>query len=421
MKIFWITNIPIGRIASEMFNKPMGGLWMDAMLVQLKKVEGISFSIATTTPTKKTVCKEYDGNTYYLLPGGHAVYYNRPEKEAMAEWRSIFEKEKPDVLQIWGTEYSHAIPALKVAKSLEIPSVVYIQGVMSAIARYADGVVSMPTRLRYITLRDLYRGQLWLTQNGWFKKRARVEKQILSLSGNIVVENNWAEWMCKSVNPDLGVFRIPLNINETFFSKEWRIDNIERHSIVCNASGTAYKGLHILLEALVLVKKQYPDVKLYVPGGSVIVKGIKQRQSKPGYWSYVTDKIKKLALEDNIVFTGYLTPLQLSERLEKANVFVLCSSIENHSSSLKEAMAVGTPSVASQVGGVLEYLDSGVNGLSYRYDEYECLAGAILSLIGNDDLCCKISQNSRIKAREHTNDVINDLIVSMYKNLRCKS
>lgn len=419
MKVFWITNIPIGRIAVELFNKPMGGLWMDAMLVQLRKTGKVDFAIATTTPTKETILKEYDGINYYLLPGGHAVYYKRPETEAKAEWKSIFENEKPDVLQIWGTEYSHAVPALKVAKEMGIPSVVYIQGVMSAIEKYADGLVKTSTRLRYITLRDLYRNQLWLTQDGWFKKRAKVEKQILELSGNIVVENNWAEWMCKAVNPGLGVFKIPLNINEVFFEKKWDVEKMEPHTIICNASGTAYKGLHVLLRALVLIKREFPDVKLYVPGGTVIVKSIKQRQSKPGYWSYVTDMIKRLDLTSNVVFTGYLTPSQLAERLSKTNVFVLCSSVENHSSSLKEAMAVGTPSIASQVGGVMEYLENDVNGYSYRYGEYECLAGYIQMLFSDHEKCIELSNASKIKLREFSNDSINKLVLSMYESL-CK-
>lgn len=418
MKVFWITNIPIGRIAVELFNKPMGGLWMDAMLVQLRKTGKVEFAIATTTPTKETIQKEYDGINYYLLPGGHAVYYKRPESEAMAEWKSIFEKEKPDVLQIWGTEYSHAVPALKVAKEMGIPSVVYIQGVMSAIEKYADGLVKTSTRMRYITLRDLYRNQLWLNQNGWFKKRAKVEKQILELSGNIVVENNWAEWMCKAVNPGLGVFKIPLNINEVFFEKKWDVEKMEPHSIICNASGTAYKGLHVLLDALVLVKKECPDVKLYVPGGSCIVKGIKQRQSKPGYWSFITDKIKKLGLEKNVIFTGYQTPVQLADRLAKSNVFALCSSVENHSSSLKEAMAVGTPVVASQVGGVTEYLEEGLNGCSYRYGEYECMAGAIKMLFADKEQCLQLSNAARKTMRECSNDDINGMILSMYELLK---
>ena len=35
MNILWITNIPIGNLV-EFKTKPMGGLWMDALLKQLK-------------------------------------------------------------------------------------------------------------------------------------------------------------------------------------------------------------------------------------------------------------------------------------------------------------------------------------------------------------------------------------------------
>lgn len=145
--------------------------------------------------------------------------------------------------------------------------------------------------------------------------------------------------------------------------------------------------------------------------------GIKQRQNKPGYYSYVTDRIKKLHLEDSIVFTGYQTPAQLAERLSKANVFVLCSSVENHSSSLKEAMAIGVPSIASQVGGVTEYLENGKNGFSYRYGEYECLAGGIVRLFREKELCQMVSKTAREKAREYSNDDINRLVLSMYESL----
>ena len=59
----------------------------------------------------------------------------------------------------------------------------------------------------------------------------------------------------------------------------------------------------------------------------------------------------------------------------KTRVFVLSSSIENHASSLKEAMMVGTPSIATFVGGVPEYVRHGENGFLYRFEEYEIMAG----------------------------------------------
>ena len=67
--------------------------------------------------------------------------YNRNTDEARLEWENIMFTESIDFVLVWGTEYSHAIPALEAAKSLNIPSVIYIQGIMKAIARFADGLI----------------------------------------------------------------------------------------------------------------------------------------------------------------------------------------------------------------------------------------------------------------------------------------
>ena len=57
-----------------------------------------------------------------------------------------------------------------------------------------------------------------------------------------------------------------------------------------------------------------------------------------------------------------LSEEKLAEQYAKTRVFVLSSSIENHASLLKEAMLVGTPSIATFAGGVPEYMRNGENG-----------------------------------------------------------
>jgi len=417
MNVLWITNIPIGDISKEMFSKPMGGLWMDALLFQLKGSDAIHHVIITTIDTNFTIEKEYKGTKYYLLPGGNPVSYKRDDNEARNEWTNIINKESIDFILVWGTEYSHAIPALEVAKKLNVPSVIYIQGIMKAISRFADGLVPFSKIFRYTTLRDIYRGQIWAHQDKWFAKHAIVEDRLIKLSDGVIVENNWAEIFCKSINPELTIYRVPLNINSVFYNEKWDYINVIPHSIISNASGPAYKGIHITLHALTLIKKKYPDVKLYIPGKSMMTGNILSRQKVPGYWNYITDFIKNHKLESNVEFTGYLTQTQLAKKLSETNVFVLSSSIENHSSSLKEAMAVGTPSVVSQVGGVSEYFVYGECGFSYRYEEYECLAGYICKLFEDTDLCAKFSATSRIKARLISEEDIASMILSMYNDL----
>ena len=414
MNALWITNIPIGDISKEMFSKPMGGLWMDALLYQLHSYCVANHVIATTISTDATIVKEYNSVKYYLLPGGNPVSYNRNTDEARLEWENIMFTESIDFVLVWGTEYSHAIPALN------IPSVIYIQGIMKAIARFADGLIPYKKMLRYTTLRDIYRGQMWAKQSKWFDNHAMVEDKLIKLSGSVIVENNWAEIFCKTINPDLTIYKIPLNINSVFYSEKWNMDKVEPHTIISNASGPAYKGIHIILHALTLVKKKYPDVKLYIPGRSMMTGNLISRQKVPGYWNYITDFIRHNKLESNVVFTGYLTQAQLAKKLSETNVFVLSSSIENHSSSLKEAMAVGTPSIASQVGGVPEYFVYEECGYSYRYEEYECLAGYICKLFEDKNLCHQYSNKSRERARLISEEEITGRIISMYKDLYSK-
>lgn len=399
MNILWITNIPIGDIVDHK-KKPMGGLWMDALLNELRLVEDYRFIIVTSDIVSDISEQSVNNITYYLIPGGTASNYKRKHDDAKNDWNYIFDKEKPDVIQVWGTEYTHALVALEEAKKRQIPSVIYIQGVMRAIYRYATAGLSASVLFRYISLRDIIRGQALTPKRHWFKKCAKAEEQLILLSNGIIVENEWAEAYYKTIKPDLEVFNAPLTINEVFYNTHWTSTKMEPHSILCNASGPAYKGLHVLLSALCIIKDRFPDVKLYIPGGSMLVDGF-ERHKKPGYYSYITDIIKKNKLNDSIIFTGYLTQQQLAQKLSEVNVFVLPSAIENHSSSLKEALAVGTPSVASMVGGIPEYIEFGENGYSYRYEDYECLADYVCKLFSDEDLCRSFSDKAQIMSAKY--------------------
>lgn len=416
MKIVWITNIPIGDVAKELNTN--SGLWMDALLDELKDKADISLVVVTSWNVTSVKKKKINGITYYLMPGGAAGSYKRNMEQAQKEWDNLFDEEKPDMLQVWGSENSHVIPALYIAKKRNIPRVIYIQGLLKSIARHADGHVSYGTMLRYITLRDIYRKQLWVRQKEWFKKRSRVEELILKLADGVIVENLWAEAFCKYINPNLAIYKIPLNISKAFSQVSWTYENMTPHTIVCNASGYAYKGLHVLIEALRIVKNRYPDVRLNIPGRNMKVgKGV-LRQKAPGYWVYINDLIKKYNLEDNIRFTGHLNQNELADMLSKSNVFVLCSAIENHSSSLKEAMSVGTPAIAAMVGGVSEYFESMKCGFLYRYEEVECLAGYIMDLFESEERCKSFSEYSKDIVNRVDGKMITTLVLKMYEHLK---
>jgi glycosyltransferase involved in cell wall biosynthesis len=174
------------------------------------------------------------------------------------------------------------------------------------------------------------------------------------------------------------------------------MESAEPHSVICTASGYPLKGLHMVLRAVALLKKEYSDIKLYVPGSKMISDGsVQWLLRKRGYTKYIEQLIKELKIEENIIWLGQLSQEQLAKQYAKTGAFVLSSSIENHSSSLKEAMMVGVPSIASAVGGIPEYVRHGENGFLYRFEEYEIMAGYIKKLFDDDKLAEKLSEAGR--------------------------
>ena len=98
---------------------------------------------------------------------------------------------------------------------------------------------------------------------------------------------------------------------------------------------------------------------------------------------YIKYLIKKYNLIENIVFTGYLNATEMAKKLALVQVCVVPSVIENAPNSLAEAMLVGTPCIASYVGGNSEMLDGGLGGYLYRYNESAMLADRISSVFEN--------------------------------------
>ena len=109
---------------------------------------------------------------------------------------------------------------------------------------------------------------------------------------------------------------------------------------------------------------------------------------------------------------------ELAKQYEKSHVFMMSSSIENHSSSLKEAMMVGVPCISSAVGGIPEYVEHGQNGYLYRFEEYALAAKYIEDIFENDELAEHLSKTARNNMLKlHESDDLYEKIVGIYKKM----
>ena len=160
-------------------------------------------------------------------------------------------------------------------------------------------------------------------------------------------------------------------LRDEFYEGEWNYSDCEKHSIFCSQGHYPIKGIHLVIEALNRIVKDYPDAHLYIGGKDYLSLPFYKQSS---YGKYLVSLIKQYGLEKNVSFTGFLNAEQMKNRYLKSNVFVSASSIENSPNSLGEAMLLGVPCISSQVGGVHNMMTHAIEGYTYPADEIYMLA-----------------------------------------------
>lgn len=417
MKVLWIVNATLNELSRALFNKPSNGLWMDALLSDFRGRKDYEIVVATTLPRRDSYRLQTENITYYALPDDYPLLYNENKPENIRAWQELIETEKPDLIQVWGTEFTHGLCALRAAKG--IPSVIYMQGLLQSIAENYRSGISERDLKKTRTLRDFLRKDGILQQQAKFFAGAKKEAEMLRLSGAIISENEWCNSAVRAIVPDIRVYDCPLSINKVFSQYRWNAETVERHSIICTASGYILKGLHVLLEAVAKLKPKYPDIKLYVPGKKMVAeKGLRAWLRKDGYTNYIERMIRERNLADHIVWLGNLPQQELAAEYAKRQVFVMPSAIENHSSSLKEAMIVGMPCVASAVGGIPEYVRDGESGFLYPFEDRSALADKIATIFEDDALATRFGNAARedmlkLHGGEHLLERVTEIYQSM--------
>lgn len=420
MRILWVTNQPIAKLR-DMLGVPLGqsGGWMESAFEAIKDSSDFTLGIATIYIGSELLHTTEGGHDYFAVPSKQFIgKYDHKDEYNLAQWRRVVEEYKPDVIQIWGTEYTIGLCAQLAAKG--IPSVVYMQGLMTMIAKHCLDGVDVRTQFARTSLYELLKGKsLWM-QKKKYHKTAIIEEEILSNAQGVIVESNWCGGICSMISPKIRVFKSDLPINPVFSSYDWDYGKIERNSIFTVSGGYPVKGHHVLFDAISIVKKQFPDVKVYIPGASTLMRKLsfKEKIQSSSYSRILSNQIKKNGLQSNIVPLGRLTPQEMASKMATCHCFVMPSMIENHSSSLIEAMMVGLPTISSYVGGLNSYYKDGENGFFYRADEPEHLASLIIRYFEDEALCRKMSCQGMTSQRNRRQSInLKKDFESIYKSV----
>ena len=144
----------------------------------------------------------------------------------------------------------------------------------------------------------------------------------------------------------------------------------------------------------------------------------------------LTEELKKLASESatpnsaEIIFTGKLSPEALANEYRTANAFTLPAIVDSKGDTeglgvvLIEAMELGLPIVASNVGGIPDVVVNGVSGILVPEKDPQALASAYKRLAAEPELVKQLLAGSRKRIAEcFTWDGIIERQIAVYNKL----
>jgi glycosyltransferase involved in cell wall biosynthesis len=147
------------------------------------------------------------------------------------------------------------------------------------------------------------------------------------------------------------------------------------------------KGVQVLLEAMPQVLAACPEAKLVVAGQGPVEGQLQNRA-------------RELGIAHKVYFAGYIDDRTRNQLYRAARVAVFPSLYEPFGIVALEAMAAGTPVVASETGGLVEIITHGIDGMRAWPGHAGSLADNILAVLKDKDLAERLQVNGRRLATE---------------------
>lgn len=406
MKVLWITNVELPDAANSRGNDVVVGGWMHQTLNYIKN--SIELYVAACVSEKYDWIEINSVNYCGFTPEMDEVDFER-----------IIESIDPDCIHIWGSEYNHSYYVTKAARNLSKIecTVLSIQGLVSVYAEhYYDGLP--PELIHRRTLKEFFGRRNIAQEKKMMELQGQTEISTFQMLENCIGRTDWDYACAKQMNPHIEYHFCGEILRESFYVNRWKYEECDKEVIFFSQAHYPIKGLHIMLRALPIIKEYYPAVVLRIVGNNPQKKAIFKRSS---YEKYICNLIRDNDLSNSIEWLGQLSENEMMLNYKKANVFVCSSSIENSSNSIGEAMLVGTPIVASDVGGIKSFMEHEKEGMLYHSTAIYMLADNVIRIFNSRSLAMQLGNNAHERAKKyHCIEDNLQRLIKIYNKLKCK-
>lgn len=376
----------------------------DRINKELKTDEAITLAVAFPGADADTEDAKQDRGLGEVI-GGVTFYTFKENLDAPEVYDEALEKQmdailkdfQPDIVHIFGTEFPHSLAMVRTFNRPE-RTLVGIQGLCGVIAdKY---MADLPESVQNdLTFRDKLKHDSIRQQQEKYYLRAANEKKIIEGAGHITGRTAFDKRETARINPGAVYHHMNETMRSNFYEGRWSEKDRVIHSIFLSQGDYPLKGLHYVLKAMPEILEKYPDAHVYVAGNSIFGKidrrtvtvaddeGTVITGSKyplfmriSAYGKYLKKLISQNNLKKHVTILGKLNAEQMKEQYLKCNVFICPSAVENSPNSLAEAMLLGVPVIAADVGGIPSMLDNNREGIIYKGGDVHQLAKAVIDM-----------------------------------------
>lgn len=392
MRVLWFSNrTPSG--AKDLKND-IGGSWIEALEQELHAYPiidlGIVFKELTKTPNE--IKSKSSRTRYFMVPRYPYGKFDRwvgrfigrpPSRKPLRDYMRVVNNFRPDVILFFGTESDFPL----IIPQLNVPSIIWFQGNLTVYERMYENGISVHKALYQNTLKDILMGDSILHDSIRFKNLVQREKQIFSYAKNFIGRTDWDRRLVNIMAPKANYFHCDEPMRRPFLENKWtQVQNRDKFVIVTTIQENLYKGLEMVFETSYLLtdrlEKQLEWRVVGISEGTAYVKAARKIANYPPSNSTV----KLLGRKDGP---------ELVQELLDADLYVHPSHIENSPNAVQEAMVLGMPVIATNVGGTPSLLIDGKEGILVQSKDPYALAGAILELYRLPDKAKTIGENAR--------------------------
>lgn len=397
IKVLWLSGTQLNSSSNFFYET-----WLSSMaklLVESGKVElynVIQGKVKTTVELTDSNIQEW------VLPISKVNPNGEPSSFLIKEVERIMDYVRPDIVHIWGMEKNWGLltPTGVLGKRVLLE----IQGIKYTCSDVYYGGLNSKEILSTLRIQEIiFPNRFVSSVKRQFRQWGNHEKKMIKSHHHIGTQSDWVRSHIKLQNNDATTYSSKIALRKEFLNPEpWNSRYTGSDVVLMTSSSFAipYKGVHVLLHSLRLLKDSYPQIKLKIAGEWTINKPFYR---KSGYLKWFVSKAKELDVFDSLEFLGPLNASELLRQMYLSDIFITSSYVDTYNLALAEAMAVGIPCVASYVGGMKELGVDNESVLYFAAGDYFMCAANIDKVLSDKIFAMKLSK-SAIERLSHESD-----------------